>query len=115
MEHRPAAAVGGELGFAAHGLALAAAVEAADEETIAPAVLGFPRRQAPAVAHREAVLVEHRESEALVDGPAVADIGPFEFEASGRPGHRAGGAQLTHRKAVRSEASRVGKECGSTC
>src|SRR3546814_2132219 len=53
VEHGPAAAVGGELGFAAHRLALAAAVEAADEEAIAPAVLGFPRRQAPAVAHRE--------------------------------------------------------------
>src|SRR3546814_17111883 len=53
VEHGPAAAVGGELGFAAHRLALAAAVEAADEEAIAPAVLGFPRRQAPAVARSE--------------------------------------------------------------
>src|SRR3546814_13109987 len=86
MEHRPAAAVGGELGLAAHGLAHAAAVEAADAETIAPAVLGFPRRQAPAVAHRQPVLVEHRDPAALVDGPAVADIGPLAFDASGRLG-----------------------------
>src|SRR3546814_16251156 len=46
------------------------------------------------------VLVGNRKAEALVDGPAVADIGPFEFEAPGRLRHRAGGAQLTQRKGV---------------
>src|SRR3546814_20097624 len=64
--HRRAGAVGIGLGFAAHRLGLTAAVEAADEETIASAVLRLPRRQAPAEADREAVLVEQGDRKSVV-------------------------------------------------
>src|SRR3546814_20384851 len=66
----------------------------------------LPRRQAPAEAVREAVLVEQGDAEALVHGPAVADVRPIEIETPRRLDRHARGAQLAQRPGVDRPARR---------